>query len=175
MIKRGVIHLRSDYINDDEFETLCRYLPKKIELICRLMDRTGLRITDCLQLRTEQLRTARPSVYEQKTGKHKRIFLNRPLYNLLLEEGVGYYIFTGTDKTKHLTRQAVYLALKTATQKSGIKKHITPHTFRKRYAVRCYKRYGLYRTMKILNHDNLSTTLLYALSDKLTNEKSLGI
>lgn len=175
MIKGGVIYLRSDYINDEEFETLCRYLPKHIELICRLMDSTGLRITDCLQLRTEQLHTARPTVREQKTGKHKRIFLNRRLYNLLLEQGVGYYIFTGTDKTKHLTRQAVYLALKTATLKSGIKKHITPHTFRKRYAVRCYRRYGLYRTMKILNHDNISTTLLYALSDKLNNEKPPGI
>ena len=169
-----MVHFRSDYISDEEFETLCKFLPKKIELICRLMDRTGLRITDCLQLRTEQLHTARPSVYEQKTGKHKRIFLNCHLYNSLLEEGVGYYIFSGTDKTKHLTRQAVYLALKTATLKSGIDKHITPHTFRKRYAVRCYRRYGLYRTMKILNHDNLSTTLLYALSDKLTKEKAHG-
>lgn len=133
-----------------------------------------MRITDALRLRTEQLHTTRPTVCEQKTGKHKRIFLNRRLYNSLLEQSDGYYIFTCADKTKHLTRQAVYLALKSATLKSGIKKHITPHTFRKRYAVRCYRRYGLYRTMKILNHDNISTTLLYALSD-IINEKPPGI
>ena len=139
------------------------------------MDRTGLRITDCLRLRTEQLKTARPTVYEQKTGKHKRIFLNRLLYNSLLEQGDGYYIFSGTNKAKPLSRQAVYLSIKKAALLGGIKKNVTPHSFRKRYAVRCYRRYGLIRTMKILNHDNLTTTLLYALSDKLTNEKSPGI
>ena len=170
-----MIHLRSDYITDEEFEILCKFLPKKIELICRLMDRTGLRITDCLQLRTEQLRTARPTVYEHKTGKHKRIFLNCHLYNSLLELGDGYYIFTGNDKTKPLSRQAVYLSIKKSALLGGIKKNVTPHSFRKRYAVRCYRRYGLIRTMKILNHDNISTTLLYALSDKLSNEKSPGI
>lgn len=163
----GVFAFRSDYISDDEFKRLCRFLPKRFELICKLMDRTGLRVADALALRTEQLRTQRPTVIEAKTGKHKRIFLSRRLQADLIRYAGQIYAFPGRKPAKPLTRQAVHAHISRAAKRAGINKTVSPHSFRKRYAVRAFHRYGLKRTMRLLNHDNMTVTLLYAFSDKI--------
>lgn len=49
----------------------------------------------------------------------------------------------------------------------GLKLNAAPHSARKTYAVEMFKDKGLEQTKKELQHDRISTTMLYAFSDML--------
>ena len=54
----------------------------------------------------------------------------------------------------------------------GVQLNAAPHSARKTYAVQTFHDSGLESTMKELQHDRLSTTMLYAFSDMLQGEKN---
>lgn len=136
---------------------------------------TGLRIGDVLALRTDQVRTQRFSVKEQKTGKVRRVYLPTKLCEDILRQAGRIWAFEGrSDPRKHRTRDAVYKDLRrvaTLYRVDGKKltEHISPHTARKVYAVEAYQRSGsLRKVQQLLNHDDEAVTRLYALADVLT-------
>lgn len=163
--------MRADYITDAEYKRILSCLPKRYELICRIMNSTGLRVGDVVSLTPRQLVTQRPTIHEQKTSKTKRVFIGKKLRTELLYYSGKDYCFPA-KRGGHISRQSVNYQLTKAAKAAGIKANVTPHSFRKRYAVNSFKRYGLDRTIKLLNHDNLTTTLLYALSDSFTRKKN---
>lgn len=129
---------------------------------------TGLRISDVLVLRPEQLDSSFV-VKEGKTGKKKRVRLSDKLLEELKQQSGAYWVFPGRDPTKHRTRQAVWMDVKRASRAFRIPQNVAPHSMRKLYAVRLYKKYGdIDRVRRALNHDDLTTTLIYAMADKLS-------
>ena len=65
--------------------------------------------------------------------------------------------------------------MKKAARLLGVDLNAAPHSARKTYAVEVFKDKGLDAAQKELQHDRISTTMLYAFSDMLTgNVNSMG-
>ena len=137
-------------------------------LVIETMLQTGLRVSDVLSLRTEQLRSGqRFTVEESKTGKHKRVYICKALYTRLLAQSGEVYIFEGSRSAYvHRTRQAVWHDVKRASKAMRIDICIGTHSARKSYAVGEYERTGDLLDVQLkLNHDDLATTILYLLDE----------
>lgn len=140
---------------------------------------TGLRISDVLSLRTIQVREAltnggRITIVEQKSGKTRDIVLSAEVMSSLLwvSRGSpdGFYCFPHrTNPCKHRTRQSVWKDMRKAMEKLGVQPYVySPHSTRKAYAVEIYAQsHDIEYVKRILNHDNIAVTALYALSDKM--------
>ena len=171
--------MRTDYIEPEVLELLLTALMPPNRLALQLSMATGLRIGDCLALRTDVLRrSARPTITEEKTGKKRRIYIPKELYEKLLAQAGRYYVFEGrSDPRKHRTRAAVHKDLKRVARLyrlngEKIKANVAPHTARKVYAVGEYRKdFDLRRVQKLLNHKHESITMLYAMADQLRRKK----
>lgn len=161
--------MRSDYINYGDLQHLFAVLMPENALVLRVALETGLRIGDVLAITTQQIQRQRFTVHEQKTGKSRRVYLSRPLWDALQRSAGRYYVFEGrNDPKKHRTRQAVYNDLKRAAKAFRIPQNISPHSLRKLYAVTLLDETGdLELVQRALNHDRIQTTLIYALADRL--------
>lgn len=164
-----LIHIKSDFTDPETVIHALYCLMPANRLVCRVCLCTGLRIGDAVALKTQDLEKRSFTVTEQKTGKKKRITLPQALKRELQAQAGEIYVFEHrTDPTKHRTRQAVYVDIKRAAKALRLRGNFTPHSLRKIYAVDIFKRTGdLEKVRKLLNHDNESVTMLYALSDIL--------
>lgn len=173
--------MRTDYIENDVLSVFLWALTRADKLICELCLQTGWRVDDVLALTVEQarhaltLKRASIQIIEKKTGKKSRKNIPRKLLVDCLEQAGEIYLFQGRDDyRKHRTRQAVYLDIKRTAKKFNIRLNLSPHSLRKNYAVYMYRNYGLERTKRELNHDNELVTLLYALSDEISDKHAKG-
>ncbi|MGN1119967.1 MAG: tyrosine-type recombinase/integrase [Oscillospiraceae bacterium] len=141
-------------------------------LIIRVCEKTGLRLGDVLNLRTEQIKPYF-TIIEQKTGKRRRIYLSAKLRQELLNQAGAVFVFEGrNDPQKHKTRQAVWYDVKRAKHAFRIKENLAPHSLRKVYAVAKFKRTGdISKVQRLLNHDSTAVTAIYAMADILTQRK----
>ena len=162
--------MRSAYINPVNLEHVLAALTYENGLVMRVAMRYGLRVGDVLELKPEQIRKGRFTIKEQKTNKSRRISIHGDLQQALLEVSGRYWVFSGrNDKTKHRTRQAVYKDVKRAAKAFRFE-HVSPHSARKCYAVMLRKSgMSFEEIQERLNHSDLSTTLLYALSDNVSD------
>lgn len=138
-------------------------------LVCRIAVHTGLRVGDVLALRTAKLR---PQMWitEAKTGKRKRVNLPKPLYEAVKAQAGEIWVFqSARDPAKHRTRQAVWADVKRAAKAFRMPQNVGVHSLRKRYAVEQLERSrGNYeRVRRLLNHADMATTMIYALSYQL--------
>lgn len=165
--------MRSDYIYKEQFRHILSALTEENRLAIEVSLSTGLRISDVLELRLIQL-SPRFTIKERKTGKTKKVVLNNDLLDALLSISGKIFVFEGrTDYRKHRTRQAVYKDIKRATELFRIKNlNISPHSARKIYAVGQYKRTcSISRVQELLNHSDEAVTMLYAMSDELSQRR----
>ena len=165
--------MKSDYVNKDIMGHILFSLTPENRLVCKVALETGLRIGDILSLRTSDIVLKKTfTIREQKIGKRRKITLREPLRRELIENAGEYYVFEHrTDPQKHRTRQAVYTDIKRACKAFRIKENVSPHSIRKLYSVDLYKKTNnLSKVQKALLHDNVLTTMLYALADVLQNE-----
>ena len=173
--------MRSSYVEPTSMGLVLAALQPANRLVFEVMLATGLRVGDVLGLRTEQVERQRFTVRESKTGKTRRVYIPRELQLRLLGQAGRLYCFEGrTDWRRHRTRQAVWKDCNRVArffQSSGAvpkRASVSPHSARKVYAVEEYRRTGdLDAVRRKLNHDpaHVATTLVYALSDKLTPEE----
>lgn len=140
-------------------------------LVMRVCMATGLRVSDVLELRTNQLRK-RQTVREMKTGKTRRIQWPSGLYEEMLSQAGRYWVFESRcDPKKHRGRQTVYKDVKRAEKvfkrSHALKKsqNLGTHTARKIAAVDAYHKGGMKAAQRLLNHSDPMVTALYALSD----------
>lgn len=139
-------------------------------LALRVALETGLRIDDVLSLRDEQIRRRTINGTAEKTDKPYKKTISADLAKRLaaLTPNKGGYIFPHRlDPMKHRTRQAVWGNMKKAAVLMGVKLNAAPHSARKTYAVEMFKDKGLEQTQKELQHDRISTTMIYAFSNML--------
>ena len=138
-------------------------------LVCLVMLRTGLRVSDVLALKTAQL--ARSFwVTEQKTGKRKHVGLPDDLIAEIKSRALGsvWAFPSPRNPEKHRTRQAVWKDIDRAAKAFRLPVNAGSHSMRKGYAVDLMHKYGdLEKVQKALNHDNPTVTMLYAMADHL--------
>lgn len=167
-----VIILRSDWVCHDDMSVVLRLLMPANALVMELCLCTGLRVGDALALRTAQLRRGqRITITERKTGKHRRIYINKDLHSRLLAQAGVVFVFPGALDPDHRyrTRQAVWADVKRAAKALRLDVQCSPHSARKVYAVDYYRQHGLAATQQALCHDRPETTLIYIMSELLAN------
>ena len=163
--------MKTEYLLQKEVERVLDLLTYENRLVCRVMLHTGLRISDVLQLKPDQLK---PNFWitEQKTGKRKQIGLPEPLLSDLRGSAAGEWVFPGRDPREHRTRQSVWKDIKRAAAALRLTQNAAPHSCRKVYAVELLEKYGnIERVRRALNHDRYATTMIYAMADKLLETK----
>lgn len=168
--------MRTEWIAKQELQHLLAALMPANRLALECSMATGLRISDVLSLKTEQVAGAangRVTVKEMKTGKSRRIYIPVDMRTRMLQIAGRFYVFEHRyDSKRHRTRQAVFKDLKRITKMFRLKPNIAPHTARKCYAVEQYHKTGdLYRVQELLNHSNEAVTMLYAMADELTERR----
>lgn len=169
--------MTTEYLLDKEVERVLALLMPSNALACQVSLHTGLRISDVLSLKREQLKP-RFWVTESKTGKRKLVGLPEALRNELYlnwkKQGGGEWMFPGRDPRKHHTRQAVWKDVKRAAAAYRLNQNVAPHSFRKVYAVDLMEQYGdIEKVRRALNHDNESVTMIYAMAAERLRSKHL--
>lgn len=165
--------IKTEYLMNKELEHVLAVLTPSNALVCQVCLHTGLRVSDVLCLKTEQIKP-RFWVTEQKTGKRRMVGLPEPLREAILEQAGEVWAFPGRGKTGHRTRQAVWKDVKRAARMFRLDQNVAPHSFRKVYAVDLYEQYGdLKPVQKALNHSSEATTILYACAAQMLKAKRL--
>ena len=144
-------------------------------LALRISLETGLRIDDVLSLKKEHLTKRTITGTAEKTEKTYRKTVSADLANRLhrlIPNSAGYLFPHRLDPKRHRTRQAVWANMKKAARSLGVELNAAPHSARKTYAVELFKDKGLERVKKELQHDRVSTTMIYAFSNMLCSEKN---
>lgn len=164
---------RTDYINADELALIQSKLNPDNRNIVALAAATGLRISDIVSLPVSKLSSQRPYIRSQKTLKLQRYYFPSKLYKSILARSGAVWAFPSPYRcgTRHRTRSSVYKAIRKAAKESGLAGVISPHSLRKYYAVHLFHRTGnLEHVRQKLQHDNLTTTVLYAFADKIAGK-----
>lgn len=171
--------MRSEWVSDDYFNFVLMCLTPSNRLAVEMSARYGMRIGDVLATKTKDVKRGRWTYKEEKTGKARRITLNRDFQARLLEQAGRVFVFEHRTKVfEHRTRQSVYKDIRRVAKLLRLKAHLTPHSARKIYAVDKRKSgKSIAQIQKLLNHSSESVTLIYALADemkeksRLTNQK----
>lgn len=163
---------RSDYVPPQFFEQIRLLMNYENALAIEVSLKTGLRIGDVLSIKKTDIKNDFVSFVSNKTKKAGKKYIGKNLARRLLQISGKEYVFVGRDcETKHRTRQAVYKDLVAAAHRLGVDLNVTPHSARKVYAVGVYKEKGLKACKEELQHDRDFTTIIYAMADKLTENK----
>ena len=165
---------KTEYLLEQQVKQVLYCLMPENRLAMRVVLHTGLRISDVLELKPEQLKPVF-WITEKKTGKRRRVGLPVPLLDDLRRNAGKFWVFEGrNDPKKHRTRQAVWHDVKRAAAAFRLPQNIGTHSGRKVYAVQLLDKYGdIDRVRRALNHSDRypSTTLIYAMADKLLEAK----
>lgn len=169
--------VQSKWVTPRQIEAILEALTPQNRLACKVSLITGLRINDCLNLKTEQIQKGRFTVREQKTGKTRRITLPKGLQEEVLRSAGTIYAFENRlNGRRPRTRQAVFKDLKRASVLFRVGKNVSPHSLRKIYAVSEFgKDHNLKRVQKLLNHSDEAVTMIYALADQVAKRRNYEI
>lgn len=169
----------ADYLNWDEMLNLIRRLYNdqnyKISLLIALGSFWGLRISDLLSLRWEQILDIDEfTIIEKKTGKKRKITINNQLQKHVIDcfekiqpLGVKGYIFR-SQKGSVYSIQRINIVLKEIKKSYKLNiDNFSTHSLRKTFGRQVFNVAGdnsemaLILLMDIFNHNNLSTTKRY--------------
>lgn len=161
-----------------KIDSMLMYLKGKSErdyLLCKFQLNTGLRISDVVRIRVEDLLTSNMNfkdyfvLQEKKTRKEKKIKLNDSLKKALKayikqnELGQANYIFKSRKGLReHVSVTQAYRILKAAAVNLNIENFGT-HSLRKTWGYWTYKmsRYNIGLIMDTFNHSSEKITLRY--------------
>ena len=168
--------MRAEYIPEDRLRRIRERLGFRDKLIFDLCIETGSRIDDVLDLRCWQIHDNTVTVMESKTNQIRKKELSEDLQNRLKAYVAGKhtlsFIFHGSGhkrQRKKINRSTFWRHMVNAARMCGYKtENYTPHSLRKVYAVRKFhETRSLEAVRRDLGHKHLSTTMLYAWSDRV--------
>ena len=196
-------------LSREEVHAVLNELSGNYLLICQLLYGCGLRVTECLTLRVQDLDFDRSeiTVRSGKGAKDRRTMLpetiRQPLLRQLglaqaahenaLSEGFGtvelpkglarkypsaarewiwQFVFPAPQQSRdprsgelrrhHLHPSGLRKAVQAAAIKAGVKKHVTPHTFRHSFATHLLEDgYDIRTVQELLGHADVKTTMIY--------------
>lgn len=140
---------------------------------------SGLRVTELITLKLSDLFFEDGFIKVQGKGNKERYVpindLNQHYINLYTQEirvhlprvkGFEDTLFLNRNG-KQLTRNMVFIILKELAQKAGIKKKISPHTFRHSFATHLLEKGADLRAIQqMLGHESITTTEIYVHLDR---------
>ena len=129
----------------------------------------GLRISEAVSLRPEHIDSQRMALRVDlgKGAKDRYVMLSPRLLETLRDywrrtRPQGAWLFPGTIPGRHVTRHAAAKACRSALERSGIRKRLTPHSLRHGFAVHLLEAGTDLRTIQLLpGHRSLATTARY--------------
>lgn len=164
---------KADYIEFDKGSAIGQKLlkvekSKTIGLYIIMSINTGLRISDLLSLKFENVSSDTLKLVEQKTSKRRCIKLNENIKNALKQfnpENVGDYLFT-SQKSGVYAPQSLNRILKDVFKKEAKTLNISSHSLRKSFGRKVYETNGesekaLTYLSELFNHSSLSITRIY--------------
>lgn len=166
---------RSCYVDADTLTAILARLAPSNRAVCAVAYKTGLRISDVVALKTDDLRRCVDnnywlSVTERKTGKVRKVKMDKKTVTMLMGNAGSVYVFEHRyNPDRHRARQTVYKDFKrNARAVIGRGTAASVHSIRKAYAVEKYRELGdIEKVRKDMNHENIATTVLYAFADKM--------
>lgn len=163
---KGVVKIRVEGLSSDELRrNFERALSLRWRLVWDVGVATGLRISDVLSLKTEQLgeRKTTLSVREIKTGKLRKVKLPVTLASDLRSFAGEVWVFESpVKKGRPLSRSGAYRGVRRAAYASGIETPVGTHSARKTYAQELYDSTGDAEAVRReLKHNSIGTTMLY--------------
>jgi site-specific recombinase XerD len=138
------------------------------QVIFKTMYGTGVRVSEALHLQVPDLDSQRMMIRIEQGKGHRDRFV--PLSPKLLELLRTYWrklrpqpwLFPGQFPHQPLSRHAVGDAIAQASERAGLKKHISPHSLRHAYAVHLLEAgIDIRKIQLLLGHRSLSTTARY--------------
>ena len=164
--------MKTEYLLDREVDLVLAALTPRNALVMRVALHTGLRISDVLSIKTEQL-ASRFWVTEMKTRKRRQIGLPEPLLSDIKKQAGKVWAFESPRTGKPHTRQAVWKDVKRAAWAMRLPQNVAPHTARKVFSVDLLRKYGdIEKVRRALNHSSMAVTLVYALADQMLESKN---
>lgn len=165
--------MRTDWVCNDDFKVILRLLTPPNRLAVEVALRYGMRISDILSLKTEDVCKGDFTYKEMKTSKRRRIKLCKSLQERLLSQAGKIYCFEHrTDNKLHRSRQAVWKDIKRATKALRLDENVGTHSARKNYAVNALSSYhDIKKVQKLLNHSDPCITAIYALADQMGKKR----
>lgn len=146
----------------------------------------GLRVSELVNLRISQLYT--DVGYVRVTGKGNKerlvpigssavkyinIYKDTTRHQIDVKSGNEDILFLSKQGRK-LTRVMIFLIIKTLTEKAGITKTVSPHTFRHSFATHLIEGGANLRAVQeMLGHESITTTEIYTHLDKEFLRKTL--
>ena len=101
-----------------------------------------------------------------ETQKFILIYLNHIRNHIKVQKGYDDTLFLNR-RGKQLTRNMIFLIIKELTKKAGIKKKVSPHTFRHSFATHLLENGADLRSIQqMLGHESITTTEIYMHVDK---------
>jgi len=139
----------------------------------------GLRVSELINLKCSKLFLEDGFlIVVGKGNKERAVPLNKILIKYLknyirlirshqdIANGHEDYVFLN-NRGKQLTRMMIFTIVKKYTEKSGIKKNISPHTFRHSFATHLLQGGADLRAIQtMLGHESISTTEIYMHIDR---------
>lgn len=171
--------MRSKYIKESDQKILYEKLGKK-GLPLMISQETGLRIGDVVSLQYRQVYKHGGKYYikfiAMKTAKKGVAEITKELYDKIMDKrrlDHGEYIFAANGRSGHISRQTVWNWIKDAAKRGGIDPAgISPHSYRKIFAVNRMHKDGIEAVQRALQHSNKAVTRVYAYADTIMNQGS---
>ena len=145
----------------------------RTQVILEILYSTGLRISELLNLKINQVANIKDKLYINGKGNKQRlvIFNQNALYVLKNwiaimvknKKNKNSYLFENLDNTNVISRQQIYKDLKKLALKTNTElEKLSPHSVRHSFASHMLNRGADLRTIqKLLGHSDISTTEIY--------------
>ena len=101
-----------------------------------------------------------------KTQKYVILYMNHIRNHISIQKGFEDTLFLNR-RGKQLTRNMIFIIIKGLTEKAGIKKKVSPHTFRHSFATHLLENGADLRSIQqMMGHESITTTEIYMHLDK---------
>ena len=102
----------------------------------------------------------------EQTQKYINLYINLIRTHLPIKKGFEDTVFLNRNG-KQLTRNMIFIVIKNLAEKAGLRKNISPHTFRHSFATHLLERGADLRSIQqMLGHESITTTEIYMHVDK---------
>jgi len=139
----------------------------------------GLRVSELVGLRMTQVHATEGFVQVVGKGnkerlvpvggralKHIRIYVDQVRVHLNIQPGARDIVFL-SKRGGPVSRQSVFLLIKALALKAGVRKNISPHTFRHSFATHLVEAGADLRAVQeMLGHESITTTEIYTHLDR---------
>ena len=145
----------------------------RTQVILEILYSTGLRISELLNIKINQVANIKDKLYiNGKGNKQRLVIFNQNALDLLKKwiavmiknnKNKNSYLFENIDNTNVISRQQIYKDLKKLALKTNTElEKLSPHSVRHSFASHMLNRGADLRTIqKLLGHSDISTTEIY--------------